>query len=372
MSQNPQRADLISQIHQSDLRLSLAITGGGSKLVGELLVVPGASRTILDANIPYSNEALQKFLGRKPQSYCSPETSKWMAVCRYFESLRLHESEITAFACTAALATNRDRKGDHRFFTSIQTRNASRLTQVTLAKGKRTRAEEEEMIVEVGLAELGRMINVDYQPAGWTDEDHLSNLNRIASEEWSQVFHKQIPFCHATQSLSSPPTGIGLLSGSFNPLHAGHVEMAENFSKRYGVPTHFELAIQNADKPPLDFLSIHGRVQQFDGHNLWLSNASTFVDKAILFPGNMFIVGIDTITRIADPKYYPGPDGLERALDSIRQNDCRFVVFGRLEGTSFKTLSDVSLPSQLAALCESVSEESFRKDISSTQLRGQL
>jgi nicotinamide mononucleotide (NMN) deamidase PncC len=50
--------ELIRQIHAAAVRMVLAISGGGSSAIGELLAVPGASRTVLEAVVPYSAAAL--------------------------------------------------------------------------------------------------------------------------------------------------------------------------------------------------------------------------------------------------------------------------------------------------------------------------
>ena len=59
-------------------------------------------------------------------------------------------------------------------------------------------------------------------------------------------------------ALNGPPRVI--LSGAFNPLHAGHRRMAEIASARCGAPVTLELSIANVDKPTLDFLEIDARL----------------------------------------------------------------------------------------------------------------
>ena len=159
MSSKIARNELIEAIHDSELKLAIALTGGGSGLISELLSIPGASQTILEANVPYSQESLAQFLGRTPESFCSSDTSQMMAVRAYFNSLRTHESsaireEIAAIGCTAALASKSPKKGEHRFYKSIQTSNMTLQSHVILDKGARSRSEEEKLLVEIGLSEL--------------------------------------------------------------------------------------------------------------------------------------------------------------------------------------------------------------------------
>src|SRR5688572_28181013 len=61
-----------------------------------------------------------------------------------------------------------------------------------------------------------------------------------------------------------------LLPGSFNPLHAGHVELALAAAEVAGLPESevaFELSVVNVDKPPLTVFEVERRVQQF--HDAW-------------------------------------------------------------------------------------------------------
>ena len=47
-----ERLGLIDQIHDSSLSIVIAVTGGGVASVADLLLVPGASRTVLEAVVP--------------------------------------------------------------------------------------------------------------------------------------------------------------------------------------------------------------------------------------------------------------------------------------------------------------------------------
>jgi Cytidylyltransferase-like len=161
-----------------------------------------------------------------------------------------------------------------------------------------------------------------------------------------------------------------LLPGSFNPLHAAHLKLAEIASKRLGQPTAFELSIANVDKPPLDRAEIERRLHQFaDNAPVWLTRAPTFVEKARLFPGVVFVVGADTAARILSPRYYRDAN-LDAALSEIRAYGCRFLVAGRVDGNgTFLNLDDLLLAVAYRDLFDAIPAEVFRMDLSSTQLR---
>ena len=131
------------------------------------------------------------------------------------------------------------------------------------------------------------------------------------------------------------------------------------------------LSIHNVDKPPLNFHDLRERAAQFDAGALCLTNTATFVEKARTFGAVTFVVGADTMRRIADPKYYPAGD-MTDALDEIASLGCRFLVFGRRDGDRFVTLDDLDLPHGLGGRCEGVSEAAYRVDLSSTGIRATL
>ena len=70
---------LISALHASGRKAALAITGGGSGAISELLRVPGGSRLLIEAQVPYDAQALATFLGFAPSQASSTDTAIAMA-----------------------------------------------------------------------------------------------------------------------------------------------------------------------------------------------------------------------------------------------------------------------------------------------------
>jgi len=162
-----------------------------------------------------------------------------------------------------------------------------------------------------------------------------------------------------------------VLPGAFNPLHQGHRDMASLAEQWLGVPPIFELSVENVDKAPLEADSIVKRLAQFDKQQtICLTRAATFVQKVQLFNDVHFLVGADTILRIADARYYAG-DNAQRdaAIDQLVDRRARFLVFGRAISDRFHSLGRLNLPERLRAICHEVLEEDFRLDISSTSIR---
>lgn len=382
MFDSTRRKRLISEIHDSRLKLNLVITGGGAKVIGELLAVPGASNTVSEAIVPYSKESLADFIGAEPESSCSAATAKIMAASGFmrpsFRQEKRH-GNVASIACTAALATSRPKKGEHRCFIASQNPNKTRLFSAQLKKGLLSREDEELLVCDLILNEIAKQVGLE-APIQNKLLDHQFLIDEIdAPMDWADVFAGTRSKCLAetdVKNLDNPAQtqnkswkGTGLLSGSFNPLHAGHLQMSRVAEQILGTETEFEMTILNADKPPLDFLTIRDRKMQFQNKNLWLTGAATFTEKANLFPGAVFLVGIDTVIRIADPGYYGGEAGLVNAIDVISKNQCRFLVFGRVRSGKFQTLKNMDLPAKLISLCQEVTETEYRNDSSSTAIR---
>src|SRR5580693_6813403 len=139
---------LIRALHASGRKAALAITGGGSGAVGELLRVPGGSRLLIEAQVPYDEQALAAFLGFAPAQASSADTAIAMARTARARAARLVPAgtDLVGLGATAALVSDRPRKGEHRFHIAFA--NAAGVAHCTciLAKGRRDRAAEEDLV----------------------------------------------------------------------------------------------------------------------------------------------------------------------------------------------------------------------------------
>ena len=104
---------LIQAIHDSPLRAVIVTTGAGAEALAELLAVGGASRTLVEAVIPYSPASFDDFLGRKPEQYVAAATARLLAGRAITRGRWLEgaASPLVGVACTAAIASDRPKRG---------------------------------------------------------------------------------------------------------------------------------------------------------------------------------------------------------------------------------------------------------------------
>ena len=69
----------IEKIHGTPHKAVVAVSGAGTQSIAWLLGVAGASRTILEALVPYGTESMIAFLGFEPEQSASAQTARDMA-----------------------------------------------------------------------------------------------------------------------------------------------------------------------------------------------------------------------------------------------------------------------------------------------------
>ena len=370
---------LISTVHASGRKAALAITGGGSGAVGELLRVPGGSRLLIEAQIPYDEPALESFLGFAPAQACSADTAVAMAQSARARAARLvpADTDLVGLGATAALVSDRPRRGEHRFHIAFA--NAAGIAHCTcvLAKGRRDRAAEEDLVSRAIVLWLARACGIAApSPRSLLDPDeHYAEtvvapgdpIDRLLAGELDRVTVQP----DGQRMLSAPPPSV-LFPGSFNPMHEGHVLLARVAEELRQQPLAFEISVTNVDKPPLAGEAVRHRIGQF----AWkapveLTRAPTFVEKSRLFPRTTFIIGVDTAERLFGPKYYDDDEArMHMALEEIASSGGSFLVAVRVDAAGrVRALADIPVPRRYADLFTEIPEHHFRVDISSSEIR---
>jgi len=373
---------LISAIHASRRKAALAITGGGSGAVGELLRVPGGSRLLIEAQVPYDEMALAAFLGFAPAQACSSDTAIAMAQSARGRAARLVPAgtDLVGLGATAALVSDRPRRGEHRFHIAFASSAGIAHCTCVLAKGRRDRAAEEDLVSRAIVLWLARACGIAARsPQSLIDADEHYAETVVAAGEAVDTIDQllageldRLTVQPDGQMMLSAPQPSVLFPGSFNPVHEGHVLLAQLAEELRQQPLAFEISVTNVDKPPLAGEMVRGRLGQFAWKSpVELTRAPTFLEKSRLFPKTTFVIGADTAARLVAPKYY-GDDEvrMHAALEEIATSGASFLVAVRIDAAGrVRALSDIPMPRRYADLFSEIPEHRFRVDTSSSELR---
>jgi nicotinamide mononucleotide (NMN) deamidase PncC len=183
------RTALIEGIHATPTLAVIAVTGGGAAALSDLLAVPGASRTVLELRVPYASEALADLLGAEPAQAVSIATAAAMAVACRERALALSSAAdpaaggaggppLVGVACTAALASDRPKRGAHRAHVGLDDGRTTRLWTLELAKGARSRPGEDRLVSDVVLGALAAACGL---PAAWPALGPGDHLHEVAA-----------------------------------------------------------------------------------------------------------------------------------------------------------------------------------------------
>jgi threonine dehydrogenase-like Zn-dependent dehydrogenase len=156
---------LVEALHATPALATLAVTGAGSRGLAWLLAVGGASRTVLEATVPYAASSAADYIGFEPTEFASLEVASALATSARRRSLDLATNApgpLIGLGCAAAIATDRTKRGDHRAFVAIDLGTDQLTTHaLNLKKGERDRDAEEDLVSRLILNALAAASDLD-------------------------------------------------------------------------------------------------------------------------------------------------------------------------------------------------------------------
>ena len=172
-----QVSDLVRAMHATSHKCCLAVSGVGTQALAWLFAEPGTSRTVLDAQVPYVRAALDEYVGSQADQHVSAEEALKMAHAALKRAQKLaaaagldSATPLIGIGCTAAIATDRVRRGDNRVHVAWAGGGRQKACSLVFIKGARDRKGEEavgSVLVLNALAEacgISDRLHVDLRP----------------------------------------------------------------------------------------------------------------------------------------------------------------------------------------------------------------
>lgn len=345
----------------------LAITGGGTGALGEMLHDGGASKWLLEANIPYSKEALIAYTRYKPDHFCSRDQALNLAVTSYLRAQKYSNDsvdQLIGIGATSRLYTGHlEREGRvNETWVAMHSDKETKTWHVVFTS--RNRREQEHIVASIiqSVVENGWVPDDIYKLM--SDGEVVVPMVQRCPKELSGLFNGETKTYFIYGNKQVPPNDWHdnslLFPGSFNPLHEGHIAMAEKAFELTGKSVYFEICILNTDKPPLDYMRVQERIEQIQQKlekkewfgGVVISNTPYFIQKASYTPFRDYIVGVDTANRL---------ENVDRQM--LLELDARFLVFPRT-GCDYKKSIYKEIEERYTIVSDFVP-----RDVSSTQIR---
>lgn len=288
--------------------INLAITGGGTEAIPALLKNGGGSKLVNEIVVPYSCEATDKLIGYKPKKYCCEKTALDMAVA-------MGKSGIASFACNAQL--RRENFVWEKHSDGSPREHKAYFSYYSLEKDKI------------------RWYSTEYDIPGFTRQEQETHVSDLFLDF---IYHTPKEDCDELDlELGSDKPEL-IYSGSFNPPHEGHFEIAKIAEKITKRSLQFEISITNYSKGNVNPMDLYMRQHDLLGEmicNVVFTNAPTYIEKIKLFPNSIFVVGMDTLMRMHDAN-------LDALIDLVKSTNVSFLAFER-QGCPF-LMKDNQIP----------------------------
>ena len=291
--------ELVRAIHGAPVATVMEMAGGTQGLAW-LHGVPGSSATVLEAHDRYHHDALTTALGARPFRATEPRVADKLALVAWERARVLTDNSmaVVGLGCTASMVTEHQKRGSHVCHVSTWDGLGCRRSTVELTKGLRNREQEESVVGRLVLLALAAASGVETNCLPpWSESESIQlsfeavpGLKALFEDSAQTVLRRAEGTVLVNPSVTYRSKAGAILSGSFNPLHDAHRGLKEAAAEFLGMKVSYEIPVLNADKSPLDAIETHCRAAQFLGRaDLWLTHAALYSEKAILFPGSIYL-----------------------------------------------------------------------------------
>jgi len=416
---NDQFFEAVTALRKTGKQIFLVTTGSTGGLLEVLWGPLHASNQLLGHRFCYAQEELEQFLGFKPKKFCSEETAAHMAAHAYWHGMELavrrgiSVPDMIGVGMTSSVSSDRHHRGDERVCIAVRTREHFFKFEATFEKCAEDASLEDRYFARIKQSQLADMmtLNVILEAAGckqilfsrnglhqgdfapepgiggvtlnvseWANTENRIRMDAGETAEqqtelalvnpsiYGRLYQCELLIDH-DHAAGVDRSNVVLMSGSYNPLHHGHLKLARTIEEMTGKRVVFEITNTHPDKGRIPDAEMMRRADQFlkFAPVLLTDNAPLFIDKARRYPGVPMVIGADVMQGILDTRHYGGRlKNLFDVLDEFDRLGTVFYVNGRYVNELFLTRDDVAVPKKYEHLFLAVSG---RVDISSSELR---
>ena len=185
-----EKINIIKQIQDSKIQLCISFSGAGFQFLNDILKLEGASKCLLNADIPYSKESLnQNFQIYEP--FITRDNTKKLAMSSLNKFSKNNSTNlIISIGCTGSLKTYYKKKGDEKawiyFLTSDKQEYCFYLEFYRDIEKPLTREFQDELINGMIMTNLHQFINNNYKFSTQTSSE-LKTI-KVGSEDIATIY----------------------------------------------------------------------------------------------------------------------------------------------------------------------------------------
>ena len=356
---------IIDDLKNANVNIHIIATGAGAGIQKQLWEVPGSSAYLSGASFPYDQTEQEELLGFTPEQFCSETAAIDLASAAYMKAFKFGGKNPVGVGLTASVASEKEHRGDHRNFVCVITNDKVISLSGILQKGsgKTQRINDGNICDETAIHLLLAAI-YDLNPSTLKDVTALAE-QRFFSRPYFDYTGKRYGHLFKKNAV--------LMPGAYNPPHAGHFGMADEFEAKYPARVIFNTTVNPPHKAALSVQDCLKRAKMLQGRDRFFSKDDPlYLDKARNNPGMPILLGADSLIRTLDPKWGVPTSKL---LEGFKECGTKLYVTGRMIDDKFVSGWDaVSTlhPDLYAKYSGLFCQIDGRWDISSTEIRNKM